>query len=84
MNAVIESFIEQLTAILRRSQQRGEIDGAVSTRSLAFNLFGLYQNLLQLRHGGYIDYDRLIERLRAAFELQLLGITATEQPRSPE
>lgn len=74
VNQYINRFLDQLAERLELAQERGALAADVPARALADNLYGLYQHLLQIRYGGYLDLDALRRRLRTAFEVQLQGL----------
>lgn len=75
IDEVMGGFFEQMTALIKRAQARGEITDEVSTLVLARNLFALYfLRLLKWLGGGAAPPETSYPSLHQMVETQLLGL----------
>ncbi|MEW6300663.1 MAG: TetR/AcrR family transcriptional regulator [Thermodesulfobacteriota bacterium] len=82
INEVVGGFFKQMTALIERAQQRGEITGEVSASVLARNLFALYfSRLLNWLGWGAPSPEASKPSLRQMIETQLLGLRKTTKTR---
>ncbi|SRR5579885_73380 len=75
IDAVTDAFFERMGALVRRAQERGEINRSVDPFLLAYNLFALYFSFLIVWMGSQLPRPSPDKpSLRQMLELQIRGL----------